>query len=88
MKLKFQSSNGNERVIAEVNDVNEALHEINKFLDEHNFKSYYTRTWHENNRVIMDVGSWSEFFILEPCTMEQMHKEQEDDEQRLIERQL
>ena len=76
MKLLFQNSIGEERVIAEVDSFCDACKEVNKFLDEHNFKSYYTKFHEKNNRVIMDVGSWSEFFILEPYTMEQMRKEQ------------
>lgn len=68
MVLKFQNSHREERPIAEVDSMEEALSEIKKFLDEHNFKSYYTRTWSENGRVILDVGSHSEFFILEELT--------------------
>lgn len=39
---------------------------IKKFLDDHNFTSYYTRTWiNESNpkEKIFDVGSHTEFFI-------------------------
>ena len=39
--------------------------EIKKFLDEYNFKSYYTRIWEENGRLKYDVGSHTEFFFLE-----------------------
>ena len=45
MKLIFQNSRGEERVIAEPSDREEINKEINKFLDDHNFKSYYTRVW-------------------------------------------
>jgi hypothetical protein len=65
MKLIFENSNGEERVIAEVDDIDEALDEIHKFCDERDFKIYYTRQWRENNRTTFDVGSWSEFFHLE-----------------------
>lgn len=65
MKLIFENSFGKERVIAEVCDEKEAMKEINKFLDEHNYKSYYTRTWQKDNRKYYDVGSWSERFILD-----------------------
>ena len=33
-----------------------------KFLDEHDYKSYYQRMWVEDGKVAVDVGSWSEFF--------------------------
>lgn len=65
MKLYFQNSRGEERLIAEPSNKEEVNKEINKFLDDHNFKSYYTRVWVEDNRMIFDVGSWSELFILE-----------------------
>ena len=66
MKLYFRNSQGKLRLIAEPTSEKECNAAINKFLDEHNFKSYYTRGWIdvEGNKWI-DVGSWSEFFI---CT--------------------
>ena len=38
MKLLFQNSRGEERVIAEPSNREEVNKEINKFLDDHNFK--------------------------------------------------
>ena len=66
MKLFFQNYNGQERVVAEVNDEREAMKEINKFCSERDFKIHYVRTWKgSDGRMIYDVGSHSEFFILE-----------------------
>ena len=76
MKLLFKNSNGNERVIADVNSFSEANEEIDKFLDEHNFKSYYKRLWEENSRMWVDVGSHTEFFIVEGCTFADVHKDE------------
>ena len=45
MKLFFKNSRGEERVIAEPLNREEVNKKINKFLDDHNFKSYYTRVW-------------------------------------------
>lgn len=70
MKLFFQNRYGKERLIAEPSNREEVNREINKFLDDHNFKSYYTRVWEENNRLIFDVGSWSELFVLEGMSFE------------------
>ena len=81
MKLLFQNSLGEERVVAEVNSYTEATEEINKFLNEHNFISYYTRVWEENSRLKFDVGSWSEFFFLEDYCLEDMYNEQEESEE-------
>ena len=65
MKLIFQNSRGEERVIAEPSNREEAIKEINKFLDNHNFKRYYTRVLEADGRLVFDVGSHTEFFILE-----------------------
>ena len=65
MKLIFQNSKGVELVIAHPNNEEEAIKEIYKFCEERKFKIYYVRTWIENNRKVYDVGSWSEYFILE-----------------------
>ena len=62
MKLYFQNSRGVERLVAEPSNREEVVKEINKFLDDHNYKSYYQRMWVEDKKVIIDVGSWSEFF--------------------------
>ena len=67
----FQNSRGEERLIAEPSNREEVNKEINKFLDDHNFKSYYTRVWEENGRLIFDVGSHTEFFILEGMNFEE-----------------
>ena len=67
MKLYFRNSRNQERLIAECEAIQEVTAAINQFLAEHNYKSYYTRIWHDpdQNRFIYDVGSWSEFFELE-----------------------
>ena len=64
MKLYFENSQGKERLIAEVANEKEAFKEIHKFLDDHNYKSYYTRYWNSGEITIFDVGSWSECFKL------------------------
>lgn len=64
-KVIFENSRKQEREICTVADMNGAYKIIDKFLDEHNFKSYYKRVWEENGRTKVDVGSWSEFFYVE-----------------------
>ena len=71
MRLLFQDSHGIERVIAEPSNREEVNKEINKFLDDHNFKSYYTRFWEADGRLLFDVGSHTEFFILEGMNFEE-----------------
>lgn len=75
MKLFFQNSKGEERLIVEPANREEVNKEINKFLDDHSFKSYYTRVWEADGRLILDVGSHTEFFILEGMSFEEWSKE-------------
>lgn len=65
MKLYFLNSYNEIKLIADnLSSKEECSLAIKKFLDEHNFKSYYTRTWiDENNITWYDVGSHSEFFL-------------------------
>lgn len=74
IKLIFQNSYGSERVIAEPLNKEECFQEINKFLDEHHFKSYYTRAWEEDGRIKLDVGSYTEFFFIDGMTFEEFTK--------------
>lgn len=61
-KVWFQNSQGQEREIAQVTNWSEVHKAISDFLADHNYKSYYIRSWKENDRITIDVGSWSEFF--------------------------
>ena len=64
LKLYFKNSRGEERLVAECETVQKAHEEIHKFLDDHGYKSYYSRSWGDWASVTIDVGSHSEFFIL------------------------
>jgi hypothetical protein len=75
LKLIFKNSRGEERVIAEPQDKKEAVKEINKFLDDHNYKSYYMNVCEDDNgRLRIDVGSWSEFFYIEYMSLREWTK--------------
>ena len=69
MNLYFQNSQGKLRLIAQPTSDKEVNAAIKQFLNDHNFKSYYTRSWidPDTGRKIYDVGSWSERFELETC---------------------
>ena len=60
--LWFQNSRGQARVIMKVNNFNDVFAGIHNFLNKHNYKSYYIRSWKEDNYTWYDVGSHSEFF--------------------------
>lgn len=66
LDVVFKNSKGQKRIIgtAETND--EAFKVINDFLDDHNYKSYYTRTWKKDDKTtVIDVGSYTEFFYIQ-----------------------
>lgn len=66
MKLYFENSRGERRIIAEPKTKEAAMREISKFCDERNFKIYYIRSWRDEDGLkVFDVGSWSERFLLE-----------------------
>ena len=75
MKLYFQNSRGVERLIAEPSNREEVVKEINKFLDDHNYKSYYMQVCEDNGRLMIDVGSWSEVFILDGVSFDDWIRE-------------
>lgn len=80
MNLYFIVPFKKKRLIASnLQDEKEISQQIKKFLDDHNFKSYYTRTWYENGYTWYDVGSHTEFFIVDANLMEQYEDEQEEE---------
>jgi hypothetical protein len=66
MELKFLNFKGEERLLGSFNSEKECLQAVNKFLEDHNYKSYYTRSWVQDGVTWLDVGSWSEFFLIYP----------------------
>ena len=74
MKLYFENSYGERRLIAQPREQTEVGLEIRRFIDKCNegkpedkkFHSYYTRIWeNEEGLTVYDVGSHVEFFLLE-----------------------
>lgn len=66
-KVIFENSRKQEREIGTAVDMDSAYKIIDKFLEEHNFKSYYKNVCEiEKGKIRVDVGSWSEvFYIIE-----------------------
>ena len=60
--VEFGTTSKINRVIGEAETIKECHQIIMKFLNEHDYKSYYQRRWVEDGKVAVDVGSWSEFF--------------------------
>ena len=66
MKLYFENSKQERIIIAEPETEEGAIEFIHVFCEERNFKIYYMRTWREMDGLkVYDVGSWSEFFLLD-----------------------
>ena len=63
MILKFDNGY-NEREIGRPQSEQEAFQIMKAFMDERNYKSYYTRSWTYNDIITYDVGSWTQFFKL------------------------
>lgn len=61
--LYFRDSRGRFRLLTKC--MYEECHVyIKEFIDDHNFKSYYTRVWKdEDDYFWFDVGSHTEFFV-------------------------
>lgn len=69
MKLYFENSRGERRIIAEPNTRDGALKAIHAFCEERSFSIYYIRNWRVSDGAdagadVFDVGSHSEFFYL------------------------
>ena len=63
MILKFDNGY-NEREIGRPHNEEEVFQIMNNFMKERNYESFYIRFWKENDVIIYDVGSWSQFFKL------------------------
>ena len=66
LNVLLENPKSQKRIIgtAETND--EAFKVINDFLTDHNYKSYYTRTWKKDDKTtVVDVGSYTEFFYIQ-----------------------
>lgn len=64
-KVEFQGLSGKRRVIGVATTKDWCYRIINEFLEEKNYRSYYTRSWEVDSKTTkVDVGSWSEFFYI------------------------
>lgn len=70
-KVYFENKFMERRAIGECSNTSELWSVINKFLDDHNFKSYYSRLNYLDNEVQIDVGSHSEFFYVDKKVFEE-----------------
>ena len=66
LNVMFENSKGQSRTIGTAETQESAFKLINDFLAEHNYKSYYQRTWKKDDKTtVIDVGSHTEFFYIQ-----------------------
>ena len=81
MNVYFRDSLGQKRLLEHVDTKEQVWSVIAKFLYDHNFTSYYTRTWFADGYTWYDVGSHTEFFLVDENLMGQYEDEQEEKEE-------
>lgn len=64
MKLTLYEYNKNEIELGKFNNTVEAEKKINEFLKQHNYKSHYFKISQFASKLVYDVGSWTQFFIV------------------------
>jgi len=74
MLLYFENSKGQRRLISNPTTVSDMWKDINSFLDEHNYKSKYSRINFGETEWVIDVGSHSEFFIIKDFDEEDLNE--------------
>ena len=66
LNVMFENSRKQKRIIGTADTQETAFKVIDDFLADHNYKSYYQRTWNTDDKTTcVDVGSWSERFIIQ-----------------------
>lgn len=66
LNVMFEISRKQKRIIGTADTQETAFKVIDDFLADHNYKSYYKRTWNiDDKTTCVDVGSWSERFIIQ-----------------------
>ena len=64
----FEKSSGAMVSLGKAENKQEANSIMFKFLRERNYRVYYTRHIQKNDEIIVDVGSYTEFFHFIPTT--------------------
>ena len=81
MKVYFRDSQHNKRFLGETETKENAWKIMRKFMDDHNFTCYYTRIWFADGYTWFDVGSHTEYFLVDENLMEEYENEQEEEKE-------
>lgn len=65
MKVIFNKNDSELREIADVPSFSEAVAAVSHFLKEHQYAAPYWRYWMDEEWVMIDVGSHTEWFQIE-----------------------
>lgn len=60
--VNFINNKRESREIGQAENLDQVYEIIKKFIDDHNYVSYYTRRWVIDDVMWFDVGSHTEFF--------------------------
>ena len=60
--VEFGTSRKKSHIIGEADTIKDCHQIIMDFLDFIEYRSRYQRMWLEHGKIIIDFGSWSEFF--------------------------
>lgn len=64
MKIYFENSYGERRLLAERDNQDGVWQVISNFLAQHKYRAHYIRSWTDDEGTWYDVGSHSEFFVV------------------------
>lgn len=80
MKLTYKDRNDKLRFVSKPNSISEALQDINVYIKElnPNFRIPYKRLGFEEDKICIDVGSWSEFFYITEFTEDDLREFKEE----------
>ncbi len=70
MKLTFHTNK--EIHISDPDTWEELMNDVNEYLKKKKYKSYYRRYWFEENKLVIDFGSHSEFFYVTDTTVDDL----------------
>ena len=64
LQIYFKKSYGDVVEVAQVESLDLAYNEIEKFCIDRGFQITYVRRWEQENMMIVDVGSYMELFYV------------------------
>lgn len=74
-KLYYIDKEHNEHFVKQNQDLNELFKYMNEDINKRHLKcSEHTRNWVDERGLWIDFGSWTEFYLIEGATLEDLCK--------------